>query len=390
MNEVVQKIDAIGADLLAHDRQANEQRFLPAEQMKQLVETGIFRILQPKEYGGAEGTLVEFLEAVMQVGHYSPSAAWISGVVGVHPWELALTNDQLQQEIWGEDADTLAASPYAPFGRARPVEGGVVFTGRWPYSTGTDHCDWIILGGLMTDENGDLGAQPEMCHFILPRADYTIVEDSWYVMGLQGTGSRDVEVNEAFIPDYRIVHPAGLDDGSTARSLGRDNHAYWIPFGVVFSAAITSGTVGIAEGALKAFTTFTRDRVRIGGVKVAKDPFQLAALGEATADIAASRLALLSDIEWAYEILEKRDHLTIDERLIIRSNQVRASRRAVDAIDKLFAHAGASSLRLDNPLQSFWRDLHAGMNHVCNVAEPVYQAYGLNLFGEPVPAGVYV
>ena len=390
MNEVVKKIDAIGASLSGADRQANEQRYLPNEQMRQIVDTGVMRLLQPKEYGGEEAPLGDFLEAVMQVGHYSPSAAWITGVVGVHPWELALTDAKLQDEIWGEDQDTLVASPYAPFGRARAVDGGVVFSGRWPYSTGTDHCKWIILGGMLTDENGDLGAQPQMRHFVLPRADYTIIEDSWYTMGLQGTGSRDIVVEDAFIPDYRIIHPAGLDDGSTARSLGRDCHTYWIPFGIVFSAAITSGTVGIAEGALKAFTDFTHDRVRIGGIKVSKDPFQLASLGEATADIAASRLALLSDIEWAYDILEKRDHLTIDERLIIRSNQVRASRRAVDAIDRLFAHAGASSLRLDSPLQSFWRDLHAGMNHVCNVAEPVYQAYGLNLFGEPVPAGVYV
>ena len=242
MNEVVQKIDAIGQDLANCDRLANEQRYLPEAQMKQLVDTGVFRVLQPKEFGGDEGNLRDFLEGAMQVGHYSPSAAWITGVVGVHPWELAMTDTRLQEEIWGENVDTLVASPYAPFGRARPVEGGVVFSGRWPYSTGTDHCDWIILGGLMTDENGDLGAKPEMCHFILPRADYTIVEDSWYVMGLQGTGSRDVEVKDAFIPDYRIVHPAGLDDGSTARSLGRDNHTYWIPFGVVFSAAITAGT----------------------------------------------------------------------------------------------------------------------------------------------------
>jgi 3-hydroxy-9,10-secoandrosta-1,3,5(10)-triene-9,17-dione monooxygenase len=390
MNEVVQRIDAIGTDLAACDRRANEQRFLPEAQIKQLIDAGVFGVLQPKEFGGSEGSVREFLEAVLQVGHYSPSAGWISGVVGVHPWELALTDVRLQKEIWGENSDTLVASPYAPFGRARPVDGGVLFSGRWPYSTGTDHCQWVILGGMMTDEHGDLGAQPEICHFILPRADYTIIEDSWYVMGLQGSGSRDVEVKDAFIPDYRIVHPGGLNDGSTARSLGQENHTYWLPFGVVFSASIAAGTIGIAEGALLSFTDFMRDRVRIGGIRVAKDPYQLAALGEATADVAASRLALLNGIDWAYEILEKRDSLTMDERLVIRSNQVRASRRAVDAIDTLFAHSGASSLRLDNPLQGFWRDLHAAMNHVCNVAEPVYQAYGLNLFGEPVPPGVYV
>jgi alkylation response protein AidB-like acyl-CoA dehydrogenase len=390
MTDVVQRVHDIGSDLEGINTEADEQRYLPETAMKQLSDTGLFRLLQPKDFGGEEAHLCEFLESVMAVGSHSPSAGWISGVVGVHPWELAVTDRRLQEEIWGQNPDTLVASPYAPFGRAKVVEGGVVFSGRWPYSTGTDHCEWIILGGLLTDAEGDVGTVPEMRHFVLPRSDYEIVADSWYVMGLQGTGSRDVIVDEAFIPDYRIVYPPGLDDGSTAREMGRTDPLYAIPFGVVFSGAITAGTLGIAEGALKAFTDYTRDRVRVNGVKVAGDPFQLAALGEATADLDASRRHVLSDIERLYDILETRDHITLDERLVVRSNQVRASRRAVDAVDRLFAHAGAGSLRLDHPLQAFWRDLHAGMNHVCNVAEPVYQAYGLNLFGQPIPKGVYV
>ena len=180
MNEVVMRIDAIGDDLRAGDLESTGLRCYPEKQMKQLVETGVFRILQTKEFGGYEGTLREFLEAVMQVGHYSPSAGWIAGVVGVHPWEFSLVNRQLQEEVWGKDPDTLVASPYAPFGRARPVEGGVIFNGRWPYSTGTDHCDWIILGGFLTDENGDVGAVPQLRHMVLPRGDYEIIEDSWH------------------------------------------------------------------------------------------------------------------------------------------------------------------------------------------------------------------
>jgi alkylation response protein AidB-like acyl-CoA dehydrogenase len=390
MNEVVMRIDAIGDDLRAGDLESTGLRCYPEKQMKQLVETGVFRILQTKEFGGYEGTLREFLEAVMQVGHYSPSAGWIAGVVGVHPWEFSLVNRQLQEEVWGKDPDTLVASPYAPFGRARPVKGGVIFNGRWPYSTGTDHCDWIILGGFLTDENGDVGAVPQLRHMVLPRGDYEIIEDSWHVVGLQGTGSRDVVVHDAFIPDHRVIDPAGLFDATTPKALGCESLSYYISFGVVFSLAIASGTIGIAEGALKAFTDYTSDRISAAGFKISKDPFQLAVLGEAMADIAASRETLLDAADWALETLRTQDCLTMNQRLMVRSKQVRASRRAVDAVDRLFAHAGAGSLNLSHPLQGYWRDLHAGMNHICNVAEPVYQGYGLDLFGEELPPGLFI
>lgn len=389
MNPVVEKIDAIGEDLRAGDIESTSLRYYPEKQMRQLVETGVFRIFQAKEFDGYEGSPREFFEAVMQVGHYSPSAAWIAGVVGVHPWEFSLVNRQLQEEIWGDDPDTLIASPYAPFGRARPVEGGVVFSGRWPYSTGTDHCDWIILGGFLTDENGDVGAEPRLRHFVLPRGDYEIDPDSWNVVGLQGTGSRDVAVHEKFIPEHRVIDPAGMFDGTTAKEMGRTTRMYYASFAVVFSMAIASGTIGIAEGALKAFSDYTKDRISALGTRVAKDPFQLAALGAATADIASAREALLCGADRIQAIVEERDCMTLDERLSIRANQVRASRRAVDAVDRLFSHAGAGSLNLDHPLQQYWRDLHAGMNHICNVAEPILQAYSLNLFGEPIPPGIF-
>lgn len=389
MNSVVEKIDAIGEDLRIGDAESTGLRYYPEKQMRLLVETGLFRIFQAKEFDGYEGSLRDFIEAVLQVGHYSPSAAWIAGVVGVHPWEFSLVNRQLQEEVWGEDPDTLIASPYAPFGRGRPVEDGVVFNGRWPYSTGTDHCDWIVLGGLLTDENGDVGAEPQLRHFVLPRGDYEIVEDSWHVVGLQGTGSRDIIVRDAFIPEHRVIDPAGMFDGTTAKGLGRTCRTYYASFGVVFSLAIASGTVGIAEGALQAFTDYTRDRISVLGLRVAKDPFQLAALGAAKADIASAREALLGAADSIHAILETHDCLTLDERLSVRANQVRAARRAVDAVDQLFNHAGAGSLNLEHPLQQFWRDLHAGMNHICNVAEPIYQAYSLNLFGEPIPPGIF-
>ena len=149
MHEVVEKVHK-AADVLTEEAvPSDEIGRLTDRTAATLRETGLVRLLQPTEYSGYEAHPNDFLEAVMAVGAASPSAGWVAGVVGVHPWEIAMMDPRLQEEIWGTDPDTWTASPYAPMGRATPVDGGFLFTGRWPYSTGTDHADWVILGGFV-------------------------------------------------------------------------------------------------------------------------------------------------------------------------------------------------------------------------------------------------
>ncbi|MFE5730024.1 hypothetical protein ACFQ7A_03795 [Streptomyces sp. NPDC056528] len=139
----------------------------------------------------------------------SPAAGWVGGVVGVHPWEPAFSEPKLQRELWGENggkADTWISSPYAPNGRARKVDGGFLFSGRRPFGSGSDHCDWAVLGGIVTDDAGNVTMPLDMRHFVLPRADYEILRDSWNVVGLVGTGSKDIAVEDAFVPDHRTLN----------------------------------------------------------------------------------------------------------------------------------------------------------------------------------------
>ena len=122
----------------------------------------------------------------------------------MHPYQLAYADPRVAEEIWADDVDTWIASPYAPQGVAKPVDGGYIFNGRWQFSSGTDHCDWIFLGAMhRRRRRADPMMPPQMLHMILPRKDYEIVEDSWDVVGLRGTGSKDVIVKDAFVPDYR-------------------------------------------------------------------------------------------------------------------------------------------------------------------------------------------
>ena len=101
----------------------------------------------------------------MRIASLDGSTGWVAGIVGVHPWEMAMADAQVQEEIWGQDNDTWIASPYAPMGILRPVDGGYVFNGRWQFSSGTDHCDWIFLGAFIGDAEG----KPDHAAAELPR-----------------------------------------------------------------------------------------------------------------------------------------------------------------------------------------------------------------------------
>ena len=384
MHEVVEKVHK-AADVLTEEAvPSDEIGRLTDRTAATLRETGLVRLLQPTEYSGYEAHPNDFLEAVMAVGAASPSAGWVAGVVGVHPWEIAMMDPRLQEEIWGTDPDTWTASPYAPMGRATPVDGGFLFTGRWPYSTGTDHADWVILGGFVGDPAAAVGP-PDIRHFVIPRADYEIVEDSWNVMGLVGTGSKDVRMTDVFIPDYRVVEAgAMLAGGYEHRQEGKG--LYRMKFPLVFSAAISAGTQGIAQGALAAYRDYVSQRVSADGIVAKTDPTQLVLYGEAAADVAASRCHLLASTAELYDHVSKGGEVTRSQRLTFRRDQVRASRRAVDAIDRLFKVTGASGIRTDFPNQRYWRDMQVGLSHICNVPENIYAGWATDdLGGESAP-----
>ena len=348
-----------------------------------LRESGVVRMYQPKEYSGYEAHPVEFMEAAMTVAAASPSAGWVTGVVGVHPWEIAMMDPRLQEEIWGEDPDTWTASPYAPFGRAKPVDGGFLFTGQWPYSTGTDHSEWVILGGVVVGDDGQPTMPPDMRHFVIPRSDYEIVEDSWNVLGLRGTGSKDVRMTDVFVPDYRVVQALKMHDGAYEhRQPGKT--LYKLKFPVVFAAAINSATLGIARGALDVYRSYMEQRVSADGRIAKQDPFQLKAYADAAGDVAAARSVLLNDMRELYDYVDGGGEVSWTQRLTARRNGVRAVRRAVDAVDALYKLSGAQGIHERHPNERYWRDMQAGLSHICNLAEAVSVEWAINdLGGEP-------
>src|SRR5699024_7037562 len=152
------------------------------------------------------------------------------GIVGVHPWELAMADPKAIDEVLGDNPDTWMASPYAPMGVAVPTDGGYILNGKWSFSSGTDHCDWLFIGAMVGDAEGKPVMPPKIMHVLVPREDYTIDHDSWNVVGLRGTGSKDVIVKNAFLPTHRTMDSAKIMSGEQSKEMGLTQTLYNLPY----------------------------------------------------------------------------------------------------------------------------------------------------------------
>ncbi len=349
---------------------------------KRVRDAGVIRMLQPKEFGGLESHPREFAETAMAIGAVDGSTGWVSGIVGVHPWEMAFFDPKAQQEVWGENVDTWIASPYAPMGVAVPVDGGYILNGRWSFSTGNDHCEWVMIGALVGDQKGVPTGQ--ILHVLVPKADYTVDHDSWNVVGLRGTGSKDFTVKDAFIPEYRTIDSDIVLQGNGWRHAGRDETLYKFPFSCIFPLGISSSLIGMCEGGLALYIAAQKERVAVTGVPIKEDPYVLYAIGQAADEINAARVSILETVDRFWDKTEKGQEVTFEERAIGRRTQTNAAWRAVSALDEIFARAGGGAMKVTLPLQRFWRDAHVGLTHAIHVPGSINHASALTqLGGEP-------
>ena len=177
-------------------------RLLLRENEQLLHEQGLFRYHQPRLFGGMELPFVAVVDIVAELARGCPSTAWNVGNLGIHHWLLAFYEPETQHEVWDANPDALIASSIAlAAGRGRRVDGGFVVSGRWPFSSGVDNSEWNMLAVTISDDSGP-PSDWRLC--LVPKADYEII-DTWYAMGMVGTGSKDIAVTDLFVPARRAL-----------------------------------------------------------------------------------------------------------------------------------------------------------------------------------------
>jgi 3-hydroxy-9,10-secoandrosta-1,3,5(10)-triene-9,17-dione monooxygenase len=367
--------------------EAERLRVVPDASIKELSETGFFKLLQPKRYDGLEADPVAFYTAVKEIAGACGSTAWVSSVVGVHPWQVALFPDEAQQAVWGSDTDTRLSSSYAPTGKATQVEGGFQLSGRWSFSSGCDHCQWVLLGGLVFNADGHV---VDFRTFMVPRKDYTI-EDVWNVVGLRGTGSNDIVVDDVFIPEAFT-----LSMSDTGRCFGpgqevNESNLYKLPFHSVFTMTISTPIIGMAYGAYAEHVEMQQKRVRAAYLaeKTSQDPYATVRIARAANEIDSAWVLQMHNLRELQASVEKGEKIPLQLRLKVRRDQVIASERAIRAIDMMFEASGGRALAEGTYLQRMWRDAHAGRVHAANDPERALAMFGSLEFGHKIDPGMY-
>ena len=358
---------------------AEKLRRLPDETVDDFQEAGLFRCLQPKRYGGYELDPGTLYEAIMEIGAVCGSSAWVLGVVAVHSWHLGLFAPEAQDDVWGKDTTIQISTALAPTGTVERANGGFRLFGRWSFSSGCDFCQWAVLGGIVPPL--EKGAPPDARTFLVPRRDYSI-EDTWYAVGLCGTGSKDLVLEDAFVPEYRTHSYRDAFYLTNPGAVINDAPLYRLPFGLVFPPCIGTPAIGVALGALALFREQTVTRLSSRDQsRVAEDPFAQLALAEAAAEVTAARDRVLDNFAEAMRVVRSGSDLTLAQRARYRWDTAKSTDRCVRAVDRLFEASGGRGIFLDNPIQRAWRDVHAIRAHAANNLEKAAQVFGRSEFG---------
>jgi 3-hydroxy-9,10-secoandrosta-1,3,5(10)-triene-9,17-dione monooxygenase len=376
------RVRALLPALRGRAARAEKLRRLPDETFADFQEAGLLRALQPKRYGGYELDPGVFYQAVIEVGAVCGSSGWVLGVLGVHNWHVAILPPQAQEDVWGEDDSVQLSTSLAPTGTVERIDGGYRIKGRWSFSSGCDHCGWAtVLGGAAPASSP--GEPPDPRVFLVPRRDY-LIDDNWHVMGLSATGSKDIVVEDAFVPEYRthsyrdafaLNHPGAAINKAPL---------YRLPFGLIFTYGIVSPAIGVAQGALAAFREQAARRINVrDGSRGVEDPFMQHRLAEAAAEIDAARDRMLANFAETMRLARAGEEIPLGMRARYRWDSGKALDRSVNAVDRLFEASGGHALFLDNPIQRAWRDVHAMRAHAGNNPERASFIFARSEFGLP-------
>lgn len=336
---------------------ARSQRKVPQENIDALQDAGFFLALQPAKWGGHELSPQDFFRMQMAIAEACMSTAWASGIVAVHAFQIALMDPRAQEDVWGKDIHTRVSSSYAPMGKVEPAEGGFRFSGRWGWSSGCDHCTWVLLGGILPDGSYRT--------FLLPRTAYRI-EDTWDSMGLQGTGSNDIVVEDAFVPDYRTHKQsdgfAGTNPGVTDASAA----LYKMPWAQLFIRVVSTPAIGAAGDALAQYKQLVTRRASGDVTKLAGDQGTQARIAEATNAIDEMKTVLFKNFDSMMAALHGGEEISLESRILYRYQASLVIEKSIGVVDALFSSAGGSSVFNGSEIQQRFLDIHTARAHVAN------------------------
>ena len=364
-----------GAFAAAGD-EAESLRTLPPDAVATVRSLGLFWLKTPASLGGTPLPPLEFCDVIEELAYTDVSTAWAAmigagccGLVGGWLPEAGA------QRVFTPTDDGLpvVAGQLAPRGTGKPVAGGYVVTGRWGFSSGILHADWL-LGAFKTDSAAGDGAASDggtgfgrMVVFAVPKSDAEVI-DNWYVAGLQGTGSLDFRVDDLFVPE-EMTYDLGIP-------AVRGGDLFRLGMPAFVSNEVPPLCVGLARRALDDMTELALKTVRFpGGPTVGERAVFHKELGRAETKLRAARLVHREAMADCWEMACAGDPPSEELQLAVTAASVFAVETAAEVVSDLFRYGGGRVLALSNPMQRHLRDALAARQHLA-LSEEGYEAAG--------------
>jgi len=352
-------------DVVARNaNKTREDRRVADESVEALRKTGFMRALLPARFGGLELAPQEFFAAQIQIAEADMSTAWAAGIIAVHPFQIALFDEQAQKDVFGKNPDTYVSSSYNPVGgKVEQADGGLMLSGRWGWSSGSQHCTWTLLGAIVPGEGYRT--------FLIPRSDYEI-EDTWHSMGLQGTGSNDIVIEKpVFVPHYRTQKQS---DGFAGKH-NQTSPIYDIPWAQVFIRVVCTASIGAVKKALKLFiensASSSTDPTKLQG-----DPDITRRIAEVRNLVREVEVVMQANFDDMLKTVKGGGEVPIEDRVLYRYQASLVIEKMIEAIDLVFDVAGGRSVFTGSPIQQLWHDVHIARAHVANNPVPFARNLG--------------
>jgi 3-hydroxy-9,10-secoandrosta-1,3,5(10)-triene-9,17-dione monooxygenase len=376
--EAIERAKSLVPGVSSRSNEGELLRHQPLENIQDFIESGLVRSLVPRRWGGHELNWKTLADTAIEVSKGDASAGWCYSLLLLHSWMLAFFPNKAQEDVWKENPDACLATSINPShdSKIEGVNGGYRLTGKWGFSSGINHCDWVMISAEAPTEDGK-----KVLYFLVPKSDLKVI-DIWHVIGMKGTGSNLLELTDVFVPEYRTMElePWNLYGKSPGMDLNTAP-LYRIQLSAVMPVTLLSVILGATKGAY----TIWRDRV-IGknrtrtGELVANLSHQQIRL----ATVAAKIEAVDALLHQSLELVESGRVLEFQERVRLRCNYAYCAEMCAEIMESIYTSSGAAAAAESHPLQQFWRDIHAGAQHTAFNFDWVGEIYGKIELGIPV------
>jgi len=344
--------------LALRSEETEKLRKLPVETIKECRENGFFSLCQPMRYGGAELPLDAVVDILSILAGGCASTAWVCAVYADHAVLVSKMSKKATDEIWDNKPGSTISASVNPVGKVEVVEQGYSLSGKWGWASGCDSADWFLVGAFIPDDDGN------NVHnlFLVPRKDIQI-EDNWHVLGMKGTGSKNLIIKESIVPNYRVIRME--DANADADEISRDSiePIYQLPQVASVPFVFAGVILGIAESLLKFITEQISQRKSMGVNLCELQSMQLH-IAEISAEIDCARLLIMRDTSESMAAMRVNTALTMKQRGRNRRDMAYASRLCKSGVDRLVDIAGASGVFDDHIAQRKYRDLQVATRHI--------------------------